>query len=233
MYAVKVDGINFWEEVEQSGRQQPQNTTRVIQVSDEAKSQISFECTINWIQAPGMTVLLTEKRSITYTVPKILDARILSWTSQLTLAENKSSAQLSGAHYHGLGMRFIRSMDENGRFITAGAKTGTIFRGQERLIPDIWCAYAANAGEKKQVTVAMFRDPQNPGENTVWFTMKTPFAYLSATRAWHEEKHLLKSGEILSLTYHVAVLDGFVETDGIEDIYDFCLKHNLKKGGLK
>ena len=233
MFAVKVDGVNFWEEVEQSGRQQPQNTIRAIQVSDEEKSQISYESTINWIQSHEEEVLLNEKRSITYTIPKNMDARFLSWTSQLTLAENKSSAQLSGAHYHGLGMRFIRAMDENGRFFTAGAKTGTIFRGEERLIPDIWCAYAANTGGKKQVTVAMFRDPRNPGEDTVWFTMKKPFAYLSATRAWHENAFLLRAGETLSLTYHIAVMDGLAKTNEIENIYDYCLKYNLKKGGLK
>lgn len=124
-------------------------------------------------------------------------------------------------------------MDKNGEFITASGNKGTVFRGEERLIPDAWCAYTADAGENKQVTIAMFGDPHNPGDNTVWFTMKTPFAYLSATRAYHENKYSLKTGETLRLSYGVAVRDGRAGSDEIDSLYRYWITQNSNKGELK
>ena len=164
-------------------------------------------------------ILLVENRTIKLDIPKNMNTRILTWTSELSLPDGKESAELGGNHYHGLGLRFIHSMDKNGEFFTAGNKQGEIFRGEERLIPDSWCAYTATAEGNRDVTVAMFRGPKNPGDNTVWFTMKTPFAYLSATKAWHEKPHVLKSGETLSLVYGVAVWDGRVAPDKVDKIY--------------
>ena len=233
MYAIKVDGTNFWEEVDNSGRQEPQSTSQAVSLSNGEKTDISFTSTIHWIRPEKPDVLLTEKRSIKLEITKNINARLLTWTSQLTLPENMASAELSGAHYHGLGMRFIRAMDEDGEFFTAGDKVGTIFRGEERLIPDTWCAYTANTGENKHVTVAMFRDPHNPGENTNWFTMKTPFTYLSATRALHENNYLLKAGETLSLTYGVAIWDSRPGTDEVDKVYRYWTMQNLNKGDRK
>ena len=84
---------------------------------------------------------------------------------------------LSGSHYFGLGMRFVRSMD-GGEFFNADGKEGTIFRGEERLVRSNWCAYTA-AIDGKPVTVAMLGHPDNPRHPTTWFTMAKPFAYLS------------------------------------------------------
>jgi hypothetical protein len=219
MYAIKVDGTNFWEEGKSGGRQEPQNTSLVVSDSDEKNSEKSFVSQINWVRPKDQEILLRENRTIKVGSPNNINARILTWTSELSLPEGKVSAELGGNHYHGLGLRFIRSMDENGDFFTVGNKKGEIFRGEERLIPDTWCAYTATAGEGKDVTVAMFKSLQNPGENTIWFTMKTPFAYLSATKAWHEKPHILNVGETLSLTYGVAVWDGRVGADKIDKVY--------------
>lgn len=226
MYAIKVDGTNFWEEVEESGRQEPQNTSQAVSLSNDDKSEISFTSSINWVKPETKDILLIEKRSIKLEITKNINAKILTWTSQLTLPENRESAELSGAHYHGLGMRFIRAMDENGEFFTAGNREGTIFRGEERLIPDAWCAYTVNTGGDKHVTTAMFRNPDNPGENTVWFTMKKPFAYLSATKALHENTYVLEAGEPMALTYGVAVWDNKAGPDEINKVYQYWMMQN-------
>lgn len=221
MYAIKVDGTNFWEEVELSGRQEPQNTSKAVSESGEKNSLFSFASQINWVRPNDQAILLMENRTIKFEIPREKNARILTWTSELNVPEGKAFAELGGNHYHGLGVRFIHSMDKNGDFFTAGNKQGEIFRGEERLIPDSWCAYSAPAGEGKDITVAMFRSPENIGDNTVWFTMKTPFAYLSATKAWNENPHILKAGETLSLTYGVAVWDGKISFKKINEIYEY------------
>lgn len=225
MFAIKVDGTNFWEEIEHSGRQEPENTTGVYSQSDEEKAELGFSSVIDWVRPENGEILLIENRILKLNIPKAMNVRILTWSSELRLPENRESAELTGSHYHGLGMRFIRSMDENGDFFTANMQTGEIFRGEERLIPDSWCAYAASVAGEKAVTIAMFGDPHNPGGNTVWFTMKTPFAYLAATMALHEKPFLLKSGETLSLRYGVAVWDGRVGSEEIERVYQYWLTH--------
>ncbi len=93
---------------------------------------------------------------------------------------------LSGSHYHGLGLRFVRSMDATGEFRNPDNDPGVIFRGEERLTRSRWCAYTAQA-DGKTVTAAMFDHPDNPRYPATWFTMAKPFAYMSATLRLHEE----------------------------------------------
>ena len=115
-----------------------------------------------------------------------LAATVVTWQSELYSPRTRAdSVMLSGSHYFGLGMRFVRSMD-GGEFFNADGKEGTIFRGEERLVRSNWCAYTA-AIDGKPVTVAMFGHPDNPRHPTTWFTMAKPFAYLSATMNLHEE----------------------------------------------
>jgi hypothetical protein len=115
-------------------------------------------------------------------------------------------------------MRFIKSMDKVGRHRNADGKPGTVFRGDERLVRSTWCAYTADANGKL-VTVAMFGHPDNPRHPATWFTMTKPFAYLSATMKLHEEPLKIVSGKPLVLRYAVALWDGRVKTDQINQLY--------------
>lgn len=226
MYAVKVDGANFWEESQTAGRQVHQSfpdvrtdvKTDIENGKPSETRQATFTENIDWTKPGSKQLLLKELRTIQVRQGTDIGATLLTWQSKFELPEGKESATLTGAHYHGLGMRFVKSMDTGGRFTNADNKPGTIFRGDEKLVRATWCAYTANA-KGKPVTVAMFDHPQNPRHPATWFTMTKPFAYLSATLNLHKEPLEVLPDKPLVLRYAVAIWDGKVETDQIEKLY--------------
>ena len=225
MFAVKVNGVNFWEETQVAGRQVHKSFTDTrtdvkTDVENDKRFEMrraSFTELIDWIN-PSQELLLKERRTIEVSQGTDLGATVLTWQSRFEVPAGKKSATLTGSHYHGLGMRFVKSMDTGGRFTNADGKPGTVFRGDERLVRSTWCAYTAGA-DGKPVTVAMFDHPQNPRHPATWFTMTRPFAYLSATLNLHKEPLKVASGKPLVLRYAVALWDGRVETEQINQLY--------------
>jgi len=226
MFAVKVDGVNFWEETQAAGRQahksftDTRTDTKTNVENDKRREmrQASFTELIDWLKPGSQELLLKEHRTIEVSQGTDLGATVLTRQSKFEVPAGKKSATLTGAHYHGLGMRFVKSMDTGGRFRNADSKPGTVFRGNERLVRSTWCAYTANANGKP-VTVAMFDHPGNERHPATWFTMTKPFAYLSATMELHKQPLKVTSGKPLVLRYAVVLWDGRVETDQINQLY--------------
>lgn len=227
MFALSADGVGFWEERPASGKQTHTNSISTSTFIDDSKKTCEFSGDLNWIDPKTEKTLLVEARKVTVTIPTGSEAVLLTWQSKLKPASGKDKVTLSGAHYYGLGMRFIRSMDTGGTFFNADKKPGKIFRGSERLARSTWCAYTAKANQK-DVTVAMFDAPGNIRHPATWFTMTKPFAYLSATASWHTDTLELKANEPLCLRYGVAVWDEKVEPQQVEALYRQWLK-TLKK----
>ena len=218
MFAVTVDGVNFWKEHQAPGRQVHRCLTDVRIDKHNNVPRASFVEHIHWVNPHSQELLLKEHRTIEVWQAKVPAASLVTWQSKLEVPAGKESVTLTGAHYHGLGMRFSKSMDSGGQFHNADQKTGDIVRGDERLVRSSWCAYTAKANGKP-VTVAMFDHPQNLRHPATWFTMTKPFAYLSATLNLHKQPLQLTSGKPLLLQYAVAVWDGRVETGQIDQLY--------------
>jgi hypothetical protein len=109
-------------------------------------------------------------------------------------------------------------MEAQGRFAISSGDLGPVFRGDERLGRGDWCAYYGQAATGP-VTVAMFAHPGNPRPAT-WFTMREPFAYLSATLRLHEEPMRIEPGERVDLRYAVALWDGHAGEDTVAALYE-------------
>jgi hypothetical protein len=226
MFAVKVDGVNFWEETQAAGKQIHQSFPNVktdtkTDIENGKLSemrQATFTENVEWIKPDSRQAFLKEHRTIEVRQGTDLGATLLTWQSKFELPDGKESATITGSHYHGLGMRFLKSMDLTGTHRNADGKSGTVFRGDERLLRSTWCAYTANA-DGKPVTVAMFDHPQNPRHPATFFTMTKSFAYLSATLNLHKEPLKVVSDKPLVLRYAVAVWDGKIESDRIEKLY--------------
>jgi len=212
MFALAVDGVDFWAETPECGRQVHRGMASAADVN--AGSGTFFQ-QLDWTTPAGQ-VLLQEQRTIQ--TQHIQDATVLTWWSQLTLPQGKTSAKVTGSHYFGLGARFVESMDKAGSFLYASGEAGPIVRGDERLTPGPWCAYHSIADGKK-VTVVMFDHPSNPRE-AAWFTMQTPFAYLSATLRLHEKPLQVGPDRPLKVCYAVAVFDGHADGARIRRLYD-------------
>lgn len=211
MFAVGVDGQNFWEETRYGGHQSHVVFDNVRLYGHFpgpfADSRVAeFKEWLFWKDAT-FQARLTEFRKIevrqTDTPGTGAPATVLTWHSDLRVPKDREFVTLMGAHYFGLGMRLPRSMDETGKFLNADGKEGTVFRGEERLVQSNWCAYQVTA-DGKPVTIAMF-GPSRPGGLTTWFTMAKPFAYMSATLRLHERPLELHTS--LSLMYAVAIWD--------------------------
>jgi hypothetical protein len=220
MYAVTVDGVNFWEEQQASGRQAHKSLgeNKIGKRDDIARA--GFTEKIDWLNPRTKEVLLMEERTIEAAVMTEEGATLVNWTARFSLPEGKESVTIGGAHYHGLGMRFPESMDKDkeGKFFNASGEAGKVYRGDERLVRANWCAYSARA-EGKPVTIAMFDHPDNLRHPATWFTMKKPFAYLSATMEVYNKPYVLMGQGELVLRYGVIVWDGTTGPNKIEKTY--------------
>jgi hypothetical protein len=214
MYAVAVDTVNFWEETPTAGRQAEGPAPQVVIAQHGGGPSAGFIVGPVWLDSAGRRGELAERRTIEVCQTTKLKATVVVWRSDLSVPKAKQSVTLSGSHYFGLGMRFVRAMDA-GEFFNADGREGTIFRGEERLVQSNWCAYTA-AIDGKPVTVAMLGHPDNPRRPTTWFTMAKPFAYLSATLNLHEKPLTLSAGERLVLRYAVVAWDGKADRDRVD-----------------
>jgi hypothetical protein len=216
MFAVSVDGVDFWAETKACGREVSNSIHEVKDGPEVFPHPVSWENQILWVGPNG--TLAMETRKITTYRRRDLGASLLTWHTRLAASAGTPSIKLSGSHYFGLGMRFVQSMDGADDFFTpAGKAAGETVRGNERLVRGKWCAYAAEV-DGKPVTVAMFDHLENV-RPAWWFIMAKPFAYLSATLNLHREPLVVEAGKPLMLTYGVAVWDGKVKAEEIEKLY--------------
>jgi len=212
MFAVAVDGVNFWEEAPTAGHEVHDVFGNVWADANDA----GFKESVRWSASQDRPYSLLENRAITVCRVPQVNATVVAWRSRFELSKDVRQVTLSGSHYFGLGLRFVRSMDGSA-FFNADGKEGTIFRGDERLVQSNWCAYTA-AVNGKPVTVAMFGHPANP-RPTTWFTMAKPFAYISATLNLHAEPLVVPADRPLDLQYAVVAWDGKVGEERIDAAY--------------
>jgi hypothetical protein len=218
MFAVAVDGVDFWTENDRCGVQRHRSFPDVKTTGEDGVSGARFTETVDWLAPGANKALLVEQRTIEVPHGEDLGATLVTWQSRLEPGPGKESVRLTGSHYFGLGVRFVQSMDTVGRHFNADRKEGTIVRRDERVTPTRWSAYTAPAGDKP-VTVAVFDHPDNPRHPAQFFTMRQHFAYLSATLNLWKEPMELKAGEPLVLRYGVAVWDGETGPAKVETLY--------------
>jgi hypothetical protein len=219
MFAVSVDGVNFWEEHQAPGKQKHISFGVVETHNENEPRSAVIEDRLDWIDPRTEELLIKEIRTLTLRRSADLDATLLTWTSHFALPAAKEKATLSGSRYFGLGMRFPVSMDKGGKFFNADGAVGV--EGTNDKVSD-WCAYSANA-DGKPVTVAVFDSPDNPRHPAVWFTLDDAFAYLSATLALDDRP--LEIERDLNLSYGVAVWDGGATAEEIQRLYDLWKGH--------
>ena len=206
MFAVKADGVNFWEERAESGHQ--------VQTAFEAGAD-ELRQRLDWVDAAGVA-LLRESRSIR--LDKVEGCTRITWTSTLRPGREAEPVELTGSHYHGLGARFAVSLDGAATFLLPPGTAGEAVRGTERLTPVPWAAVSGEV-EGKPVTFALFSAPANPVHPPPLFTMTAPFAYLSATLNLWKKPLVIPPGGSVTLTYGVALWDGRRTAEDVAQAY--------------
>ena len=218
MFAVGIDGVDFWSEHPKCGRQVHRGLEGGRGQSRGGFARAEFTERLDWTAPGADKPLAAERRTICVERPAGVSVTLLTWQTRLEPAEGRAAIKLGGSHYFGLGMRFVESMDRVGKFFNADRKEGTLVRGQERVTPTCWCAYTAPA-DGKPVTAAMFDDPKNPRHPAWFFTMPAHFAYLSATLNLWKEPMTVEAGKPLALRYGVALWDGQLKPADVEKLY--------------
>ena len=224
MYALAIDGIDFWSEVGRGfGKELHKSLADVMATVRNGTGRAGFVEQLDWVGPASDKPLLVERRTIDLLRADDLGATLVGWRCRLQTPPGKEAIKITGSHYFGLGMRFVESMDTGGRFFNADDKPGEIVRGDERLTAVKWCAYTAKA-DGKPVTAAIFDHPGNVRHPAKMFTMSKPFAYLSATLNVWKEPLVVKAGKPLELRYGVALWDGEVDKATVEKLYQRWLK---------
>ena len=217
MFAVAADGVNFWEEQQQPGRQEHRSFAHHVDVGGgKATNMAGFDEQLDWVNPRTGQVLLKEVRIIKAFGKADRDVTLMTWRTRLSPPAGRDSVTLSGSAYFGLGMRFLKSMDTGGSFVNSEGGAGVNGTNDKRAG---WCAYSAMA-DGKPVTIAVFDHPDNERHPATWFTMDSPFAYIAATLGLHKEPLKVESGRPLLLSYGVALWDGHIEAERIGRIYD-------------
>lgn len=218
MFAVAADGVTFWTETPEGGRQVSRELTEPeITVAPDC-SRVSFTQGLDWLAPNADSPTLQEQRTIELIQVDELLPTLVTWTSRLVPVGDRESVEITGEHYYGLGCRLLQSLDGVGRFVYAAGEPGPVVRGEERVTPSAWCAYVVPA-EDSQVTVAVFDHPNNPRHPATMFTMPEHFAYLSATLNVWKKPLTIEAGRPLSLVYGVALWDGEAKAEEIDAAY--------------
>ena len=215
MFAMNVDGTEFWGEAGQPGRQRPRYLELIPPHAERGLHKTGLVQTLEWLGPDNTAIMLQEKRTIEAWRSGDLGASLISWQSELHVPPGKDAVELQGRAYFGLGMRFPKAMDTDGTFFNADRGQGA---NGTNDVPSRWCAYTASA-DGRLVTVAMFDHPDNPRHPARWFTMDTPFAYLTDSPGLQHGPLILTKAHPLKFRYGVAVWDGSVEPKRIESLY--------------
>jgi hypothetical protein len=213
MFAIAVDGTNFWEEHGTPGEERHKLFTFVgTNDSGETERALWTEA-IEWVAPDGKVVLLEDRKIEVLEWPGMAPT-LACWESRFTLPEGKQAAKLTGSNYFGLGMRFRVEMDGGQGFLNAGGATGVDGTVGQRAE---WCSYSATL-DGASVTVAIFDSPESFRYPATWYTMNDPFSYLSATRDLVHSPQDMGPGDSLLLSHGIAVWDGQPDPVEIEKV---------------
>ncbi len=227
MFAVNMNDIEFWGQGWNMGSLGQQIYRADSLNLDKPNNSLTGD--LSWNSLAHKTHIMAEHRTIQLLDSNVTKATVLAWESTFSVPAGHPKAIWKGDHYHGLGMRFAKEMDQSDQFFFArDAQTPEHVRGTEFLTRASWAAYHATS-EGQEVTVAMFDAPDNPRYPAHWFTMYTPFSFLSATSNTYREPLEIKPGQTICLRYGIAVLDGHADTPEIERLYGEWLKASAKQ----
>jgi hypothetical protein len=208
MYGIKVNGINFWEDISGSGVQKVIDSPPPVLGSRSGLPQATIRQVIHWLAPqdaflPNNTpvALLVENRVLVLTIDPRRQEVALEWTSQFEVGPKTNTVELTGSNYHGLGVRFLQEFDALAVHSLAGTRPD-LANNRQDVSPAPWAAVSfAAAG--RPATFAIAGHPSNARGDATYFSMLTPFSYLSATQSLDKEPLTYRQGDKFQLKYLV------------------------------
>ena len=210
MYAIKVNGTNFWEETPVAGYERPgRDLLRTVGRDKAGRPKAQLSQPIYWVTPdlatlpdPAPVALLVERRTITLTVDEKAGEVALEWRGDFEVGPASPKVTLGGAAYHGLGLRLPEAFDKVARHQNSDDVPYTAEQKWD-VTPARWASVAGAVGGKDLV-VALFSHPSNRNPPK-FFSMIDGFAYLSATQGLDTTPIEYLAGEKFSVRYLLTV----------------------------
>jgi hypothetical protein len=208
MYGIRVNGVNFWEEIAGSGVQKvvrsspPQTGTSPDGLPQATLAQELFWLTPETAFLPNTNApaLLVEERVLTVAVDEPRQEVALRWHSLFRVGSRTNTVFLAGANYHGLGMRFLQALDPVAtHFYPEGEPD--LSNNKQDVSPHKW--EAVRFSGSNPATIVLLGHRSNARGDARFFSMRTPFAYLAATQGLDREPLVYQAGQTFELNYLV------------------------------
>ncbi|HRZ93602.1 MAG TPA: PmoA family protein [Candidatus Paceibacterota bacterium] len=211
MYGIKVNGLNFWEETSGAGVQLPVHTAPPEFGRDaQGRPQAALRQRIHWVASAdaflpltNQPALLIEDRMLVLTVDAAASEVALLWAGDFAVGNAAPEVALSGANYHGLGIRFREDLDAGARHFHDRGPIDLAGTRQD-VSRHPWAGVELESpGFSAVLTLSGSAD--NRRGDPVFFSMKRPFAYLSATEGLDAEPLVYRAGDRWRLAYRLAL----------------------------
>jgi len=211
MYAVCVNGVNFWEEMPDMGVQKHvEMPLHLVRTDANGLPVAQFVERLHWLAQTNRAAadslnaaLLLEQRTLTLTVDETNMEVALRWESQFRVGPKVSRVALHGPNYDGLGLRLPESFNRVASFQNS-ANQPYVGPNTQNVIPARWTSVSGLMGGR-EVMLVLFGRPDNAAGDAHFFTMADPFAYLSATQALDKQPIEHGAGERFNLSYLLTV----------------------------
>jgi hypothetical protein len=207
MYGIKVNGVNFWEEISGSGVQKV-ITTAYDNQKDQNSSSATLTQELHWLAAQDafllesrVVPLLIERRTLTLRIDPAAKETCLLWKAQFEVPGKTNIVSLTGSSYHGLGARFLAALDPVSRHVSDSGVPDLSGTKQD-VSKHFWEAVVFDSTEYK-ATMAVFGSPDNARGAPMFFGMERPFTYIAATQGLEKEPLIYKSGDTFEIKYLV------------------------------
>jgi hypothetical protein len=215
MYAIRINGTNFWEELADSGRQ------KHIRFLDHRAggTNANFTELVRWVAPQSDEALLMEERALALTVDTGNGEVALRWRSTFTVGRHKLT--LHGSGYNGLGLRFPEHWNGVAQHRNSAGLPYSAGHTWD-ITPAKWAA-VSHPGGRKAVTLVLLGNPANPGE-TRFFSMNNPFTYLSVTQNLEQKPLEYAAGERFQLSYLLLLWEGQRRSEELNQRYEEWFK---------
>ena len=223
MFAIRVNGVNFWEETPGCGHEKSVGTaTSEIGTTRRGHPRALLRHKIHWVAGPDASredteksALLVEDRTLSVTLDESSGEVALRWRSRFRVGPKAPEVTLTGSNYNGLGLRFLQALDPLATHLIGGSRPDLAGTKQD-VSRAPWGAVTFDA-PARPATVAVFGSPRNPGGEAHFFSMKSPFAYLAATQGLDQKPLRYKTGESFTLDYLVVVYPDIKSADSLAE----------------
>jgi hypothetical protein len=223
MFGITVNGINFWEETSGCGVQKVVDALPPkIEQAQDGQRQAKLTQLIYWVAPQDAFLpnsntppLLIERRTLLLRVDPRKRETALHWQSAFEVGTKTNMVTLSGANYHGLGMRFLKELDPlavhlgpEGRLDLSNSRQDVSQHPWEAVLFDLLA---------KPATIALFGAPTATRGDDHYFSMKTPFAYLCATQNLDREPLVYHRGDHFELDFLITLSPELMSGDALAE----------------